>query len=306
MVNKKAVSASFVLKLMTLFYHHFLTKISFYTMQYDLHSHSIASDGTLTPIELVKRACEQGVDVLALTDHDTTDGLDEARHQAQLSGMKLINGVEISVTWEGHTVHILGLDIDAQNTQLQQGLAALREFRDWRAQEIGRLLEKAGIEDAFNGAQKYAHGNLIGRAHFARYLLELGLAKNMNDVFKKYLVHRKPGYVNGKWAALDDAIGWIRASGGVAVIAHPARYNMSATKLRRLIQEFKDVGGSGIEVVSGSHNASDRHNIGQYAKRFELLASMGSDYHGPENPWIELGRLQELPQGCTPVWTLFS
>jgi predicted metal-dependent phosphoesterase TrpH len=275
-------------------------------MQYDLHSHSTASDGTLNPSELVHRAAQQGVDALALTDHDTTDGMHEARKAAQLCGIELICGVEISVSWEKRTIHILGLGIDDENDSLQTGLKGLRDFRDWRAEEIARKLEKAGVADAFKGARKYVTGKLIGRTHFARYLVECGKAKNVADVFKKFLVQGKPGHVSGQWAGLQEVVGWIRDAGGHAVIAHPARYKMSATRLRKLIQEFKDAGGSGIEVVSGSHGPNDRHNMAQYARQFDLYASSGSDYHGPENPWIELGRLDRLPASCKPIWTLWN
>jgi len=275
-------------------------------MHYDLHSHSTASDGTLTPDLLVSRAHEQGVDVLALTDHDTTFGLEEARHRANELGIKLINGVEISVSWEKTTVHILGLNLNPDHEELQNGLQKLRDFREWRAVEIARKLEKAGIKGALEGAKKYAKGVLISRTHFARYLVEYGKAKTVSDVFRKYLVPGKPGYVAGQWASLEEVIGWISISGGTAVIAHPARYRMSATKLRRLMEHFKQLGGQAIEVVSGSHSPNDRYNMAQYARRYELLASCGSDYHGPENPWIEVGKLQPMPESCTPVWSLWD
>lgn len=275
-------------------------------MLYDLHSHSTASDGTLSPVALVQRAAEQGVDVLALTDHDTTAGLAEADHAAQQCGIHLIKGVEISVTWEKQTIHVLGLNINDKHEDLLSGLQRLRDFRQTRAQEIALRLEKAGINDAYNGAKKYAHGQLIGRTHFARYLVECGKASNVSSVFKKYLVKNKPGHVGGEWAALDEVIAWIKAANGHAVIAHPARYKMSATKLRRLIETFKELGGAGLEVVSGNNNKNDKHNMAQYARRYELHASCGSDYHGPENPWIELGRLENLPEGCQPIWTLWE
>lgn len=274
-------------------------------MLYDLHSHSTASDGTLEPIELLERAAAQGVDVLALTDHDTTAGLAEAGRAAQQCGIGLIKGVEISVTWEKQTIHILGLNIDDTQAELQAGLQRLRDFRHTRAMEIAHGLEKAGIIDAYEGAQKYAHGQLISRTHFARYLVECGKAINVSSVFKKYLVKNKPGHVGGEWASLEEALAWIRAAKGHAVIAHPARYKMSATKLRRLIETFKALGGVGLEVVSGSHSRNDKHNMAQYAQRYAMYASCGSDYHGPENPWIELGRLESLPATCEPIWTLW-
>ena len=269
---------------------------------YDLHSHSTASDGSLSPVELVRRAHAQGVDVLALTDHDVTDGLAEAGQTAQTLGLTLVPGVEISVTWNSATIHIVGLQIDPAHPGLQQGLAGLRAFRKERGREIAKRLAKHGIEGALEGAQAYANGQILSRTHFARFLVDQGYAKDMGKVFKHFLTHNRPGYVSGDWAKLEDAVRWIRESGGQAVIAHPARYRISATRLRQLITEFKDAGGTGIEVISGSHSAGDVQGMLHYARRFELLASCGSDYHGPEQPWIELGRLPALPEGCTPVW----
>ncbi|NOX76079.1 MAG: PHP domain-containing protein [Gammaproteobacteria bacterium] len=271
-------------------------------LNHDLHSHSTASDGTLSPAELVRRAHAQGVDVLALTDHDSTAGVAEASEAAATLGLRLVPGVEVSVTWNGVTIHILGLNVDPEHLGLQQGLAQLRVRRDERGKEIARRLAKAGIEGALEGAQAYASGAIISRTHFARFLVEQGHAKDMRKVFKKFLVNNRPGYVPGDWASLDEALGWIHAAGGLAVIAHPARYRLSATRLRQFIGEFKEYGGQGIEVVSGSHSAGDVQGMAQYARRFELLASCGSDYHGPEQPWVELGQLTPLPENCTPVW----
>ncbi len=268
----------------------------------DLHSHSIASDGTLTPTELVQRAHAQGVDVLALTDHDGTGGLEEAGRVAKELGLQLVPGVEISISWNGVTFHIVGLNIDPKHAGLQAGLSGLRAFRIERAEEIARRLAKHGIEGALEGAKAFASGQILGRTHFARFLVEQGHAKDMRKVFKKFLVHNRPGYVPGKWATLEEALSWIHDSGGQAVIAHPARYRLSATRLRQFMQEFKDAGGEALEVVSGSHSAGEAQGMAQYAKRFDLLASCGSDYHGPEQPWIELGKLPALPEGCTPVW----
>ncbi len=268
----------------------------------DLHSHSIASDGTLSPTELVRRAHAQGVDVLALTDHDGTGGLEEAGQEAKELGLHLVPGVEISISWNGVTFHIVGLNIDPTHAGLQTGLSGLRAFRAERAEEIARRLAKHGIEGALEGAKAFATGQILGRTHFARFLVEQGHAKDMRKVFKKFLVHNRPGYVSGEWATLEDALSWIRDSGGQAVIAHPARYRISATRLRQFIQEFKDAGGVGLEVVSGSHSAGEVQGMAQYTQRFELLASCGSDYHGPEQPWIELGKLPALPESCTPIW----
>ncbi len=271
-------------------------------MHYDLHSHTTASDGSLSPDELVRRASEHGVDVLAITDHDVTDGLAEAAVTANEIGLKLIAGVEISVTWSGATIHIVGLNIDPAHVGLQAGLAQLRAFRIKRGEEIARRLAKHGIEGALEGAKVFAKGQILSRTHFAHFLVEQGYAKNTRKVFKKFLVRNRPGYVPGDWAELEDAVGWIRGAGGQAVIAHPARYNISATRLRQLIEAFKACGGEALEVISGSHSAGDVQGMAQYAKRYELLASCGSDYHGPEHSWIELGQLTPLPEACVPVW----
>ncbi|MCK5640553.1 MAG: PHP domain-containing protein, partial [Gammaproteobacteria bacterium] len=185
---------------------------------------------------------------------------------------------------------------------LSEGLAKLREFRNWRAEEMGRRLEKHGVRDAYQGALKYCKGNIISRTHFARYLVEQGFGKDMRKVFKHFLRTNKPGYVPGDWASLEEAVGWITECGGQAVVAHPARYDMSATKLRRLLGEFKECGGEAMEVVSGSHSRDDCKNMATHAQRIGLRASAGSDYHGPENPWVELGRLADLPDSCEPVW----
>ncbi len=270
--------------------------------RYDLHSHSTASDGTLPPAALVRMAAEAGVEVLALTDHDTTAGIPEAREAAASSGIRLVAGVEISVTWSRQTVHLVGLNLDIENQVLQDGLQTLRNFRDWRAQEIGRRLEKAGIEDAYAGALAHSNGILVSRTHFARMLVERGLVEDERKVFKHYLVHGKPGYVAGQWASLEDAINWIHAAGGEAAIAHPARYKMTRTKLRTLFSEFKQLGGEAIEVVSGSHSRDDCNSMAKHTKDFGLLATAGSDFHSPEIPWVSLGRLPQLPGDCRPIW----
>lgn len=272
------------------------------TCGYDLHAHSTASDGTLTPTELMARAAEAGVQVMALTDHDTLAGLDEAAAAAGERGIGFVPGVEISVTWSNQTVHIVGLGVDRANPALRAGLDRLLEFRQWRAQEIGRRLAKAGIEGAYEGAKAFSNGTLVGRTHFARFLVQHGHADSIGQVFKKFLVSGKPGHVSGDWATLEEAISWINGAGGQAVIAHPARYKMTRSKLRRLIANFMDVGGAAIEVVSGSHSKDEYFTMARHANDFGLMASAGSDYHGPENPWIELGRLPELPPGCRPVW----
>lgn len=270
--------------------------------QYDLHSHSTASDGTLSPTALVQRAAKAGVDVLALTDHDETGGIAEATRAADEAGICLVPGVEVSVTWGKQTVHVVGLNIDTAYEPLQAGLARSREYRNWRAEEMGRRLAKHGIEGAYEGAVARAHGRIISRTHFAHFLAENGYAGSVRDVFKSYLKPNKPGFVPGDWATLEEAVSWINGAGGQAVIAHPARYNMTASKRRRLLGEFVDLGGAGLEVVSGSHSRGDNFSMAQLAKNHKLLASAGSDFHGPENPWVELGRLQTLPEGCTAIW----
>jgi predicted metal-dependent phosphoesterase TrpH len=269
---------------------------------YDLHTHSHYSDGQLPPAELVVRAAANGVEVLSLTDHDVTDGLPEARRAAESAGLTLIPGVEISVTWGHQTVHVVGLRIDVSNPSLQGGLQRLRDFRVWRAEEIGRRLDKAGIEGATAAARALAPRGLVSRTHFAQFLVAAGHAPDLRRVFKKFLVHGKPGHVPGQWAGLDEAVGWIRGAGGQAVLAHPARYHLTATRLRKLLGEFRECGGDGLEVVCGSHSRDDAYRFAQLAKTYDLLASAGSDYHGPQNHYMDLGPLPPLPDGCTPVW----
>ncbi len=276
---------------------------------YDLHSHTTISDGTLTPTELVERAHARGVETLAVTDHDVTDGIAEAAAAAACIGLRLVPGVEVSVTWNGRTIHIVGLGIDPWDQTLQQGLRRLREFRNWRAREIDRCLAKKRIAGTYEGATRRARGAILSRTHFARELAAQGHARDAKDAFKRFLARGKPGHVPGRWAPLAEAVSWIRAARGTAVIAHPARYRLTAGKLRRLINEFKEYGGSAIEVVSGAHAARDAEHFARVAIEAGLLASVGSDYHGPETgipgarkPWSELGKLTPLPAGCVPVW----
>ncbi len=275
-------------------------------LSYDLHSHSSASDGCLSPTELVQYAVEKGVDVLALTDHDITAGIQEAKQAANELGLSVIAGVEISVIWRKQTVHILGLNIDADNAELLLGLSKIRISRVARAQEIGRKLAKAGIEGAYEAAAAISNGENVTRTHFARVLIERGCAKDMKQVFKRYLVKGKPGFVAGEWAAMEDALKWIKDAGGVSVIAHPARYRLSATKLRMLIEDFMQAGGEGIEVISGSHSTQEAANIAALARRYHLLASRGSDFHDPAIPYINMQTLPPLPADLTPVWNAWS
>ncbi|HHJ14322.1 MAG TPA: PHP domain-containing protein [Gammaproteobacteria bacterium] len=270
--------------------------------RYDLHSHSTASDGTLNPAELVARARAQGVEVLALTDHDTLDGIEAAALAAADTGLRLVPGVEVSVSWRRRTIHVLGLNVDPANPVLREGLSGLQAFRVWRGEEIARRLERSGIPDALEGARRHCRGAILGRTHFARFLVEAGHAASLREVFKRYLVRGRPGHVGGTWAGLEEAVGWIRGAGGLAVIAHPARYGLTRTKLGELIDDFRLAGGNGLEVVSGSHSRDQNLHMAALARTRGLYASCGSDYHGPENPWVELGRLPELPAGCVPVW----
>jgi len=274
---------------------------------YDLHTHSTASDGTLTPAELVSHAAASGVEVLALTDHDTTAGIANALQAAtDHQPFRLVAGIELSVTWNRQTIHIVGLGIDPRDSHLQQGLVRIMEFRQWRAEEIGRRLAREGIDNAYQHAKALSNGRLISRTHFGRHLVQIGKAKDTRDVFRHYLVAGKPGHVAGEWAALDEAIGWIHHAGGQAVIAHPARYRMTRSKLRKLIGQFRECGGEAIEVVSGSHSKDDVFTMARHAADFGLLASAGSDFHSPEHAWNSMGRLPQIPHGITPVWSTWN
>ena len=268
----------------------------------DLHCHSTVSDGLLTPARLVEHAVLRGVNVLALTDHDDVTGLAEARIAARGKNIILINGVEISVTWQNRTLHIIGLRIDPEYPPLVQGLTSIRAGREERARNIAIQLERCGIHGSLEGAHTYAGGRLIGRTHFARFLVEKGYAKDVRSVFKKYLVKGKPGYVPHQWAALNDAISWIRGSGGQAVIAHPARYQLGKNVLDALLHEFRDLGGVGLEIISPSHTSDQIKLFAHHAQQMNLLASCGSDYHGPGESYFDLGQLPPLPVGCIPIW----
>lgn len=270
----------------------------------DLHFHSTASDGGLAPAEVIRRAAERGATLLALTDHDCTAGLAEAAATAAACGVPFLNGVEVSVSWQQrHTVHIVGLGIDTANPVLQAGLQSIRDGRVERARQMSASLEKAGIHGAFDGAMQFA-GNpeMVGRTHFARYLVQSGEVKDVKTVFRKYLTAGKPGYVPHEWASLEDAVAWIRAAGGMAVIAHPGRYDMGRTLIERLILDFKAAGGEGIEIASGSHSLDDMIKFALHAQRHELYASAGSDFHAPGEGGRDVGSTQPLPPICQPVW----
>lgn len=270
---------------------------------YDLHCHSTASDGVLSPHDLVHRASEKGVHVLALTDHDELSGQAEAAAAATEVGLRLVHGVEISVSWGNVTLHVVGLNIDPLDPVLLHGLARNRGGRSERARRIGDELARIGISGAFEGASALADNKeLISRTHFARYLIERGIAKNMKAVFKKFLVKGKPGYVSHEWASLPDALTWIHAAGGVAVLAHPGRYQIGREKMRVLLNEFKYLGGAGVEVVTGSHTPEQVPLYADLALEFDLMASIGSDFHAPGEGGRELGRLTALPERCRPIW----
>jgi len=268
----------------------------------DLHSHSLVSDGVLTPTALVNYAAEKGVRVLALTDHDDVDGLPEARSVAESHGMQFINGVEISVTWRRRTLHIVGLKIDPYHPPLVEGLAKIRAGRHVRAVGIAEALEKIGVQGALEGAYAYSKGGIISRTHFARYLIEKGYARNTRAVFKHYLVKGKPGYFEHHWATLEEAVSWIVGAGGIAVIAHPGRYDIGRVTMLELIHEFRELGGKAIEVVTGSHTLDQYKIFAKLANQFSLAASIGSDYHGKQDAYIDMGMIQSLPESCLPVW----
>lgn len=277
-------------------------------MNVDLHSHSTVSDGLLTPQALVRRAHANGVDLFALTDHDEVDGLAVARAEAEAVGLAFVTGVEISVTWRGdHTIHILGFDFDATHRALVDGIAGVRAGRDRRARQMSDELDKAGIHGAYEGALKYvSNPDLISRSHFARYIVEAGHAKEVKSVFDHWLAKDKPGYVPHVWATLAQAVSWVSQAGGLAVIAHPGRYRISKQELRELVAEFVAAGGQGIEVLSGSHSADQTRETARLAREFKLLASCGSDYHGPGESWMDIGKMPALPEDLTPIWTRFN
>ena len=267
----------------------------------------MVSDGTLTPEALAARAHANGVQLWALTDHDEIGGQHRAAAAAHALGMDYLTGVEISVTFADTTVHIVGLGFDADDAQLAQGLLATRGGRGERAQEISRQLAMVGIQGAYEGALRYA-GNpeLISRTHFARFLVETGACRDTSEVFRRYLTEGRPGFIPHRWAALGDAVRWITDAGGMAVIAHPARYKFSANEEYALFSEFKEHGGRGVEVVTGSHTPAEYPVYAAMAQEFDLAASRGSDFHSPDESHTDLGALPGLPGGLTPVWDLLA
>jgi predicted metal-dependent phosphoesterase TrpH len=273
----------------------------------DLHCHSVVSDGTLTPEALAQRAKANGVELWALTDHDELGGQDRAMAAAREVGLSYLTGAEISVTFAGITVHIVGLGMDHTNEELANGLRATRGGREERAREMSDDLARVGIPGVYEGALKYV-GNpeLISRSHFARYLVEIGISKDTNEVFRKYITEGKPGFVPHRWASLGDAVRWITGAGGVAVIAHPGRYKLTPTEEFALFTEFKAHGGQGVEVMTGAHGQADYAKYAGYCQEFGLAASRGSDFHSPEESHTDLGKLPDLPGSVTPVWELLE
>lgn len=282
----------------------FLTSLN----NFDLHNHSNCSDGKLSPRELVALAVQGGCDALALTDHDNTDGLNEAVAAAAAAGLRFVNGVEISVTWRPETIHttlhVVGLDIDPAAPSMKEGLASVRSGRHARADLMAKDLARVGITGALEGAYRHAeHRDMISRTHFARFLVEIGKAREVGSAFHHYLTPGKPGYVRHDWTSLSEALRWIRESGGIPVLAHPGRYRLNDRQLGELLDEFQALGGQAIEVVTGSHSADDMRRFAGIARERGLLASRGADFHGPgESEWAP-GTLPLLPADLTPVWT---
>ena len=273
----------------------------------DLHCHSVISDGTLTPEELAARAHANGVELWALTDHDEIGGQQRAAAAAKALGMGYLSGTEISVSFAGHTVHIVGLGFDIHDPRLLAGLQSTRGGRHDRAQDMAAGLAKVGIHGSFEGALTYAgNPDLISRTHFARFLVETGVCKDTHEVFRRFLTEGKPGFVPHRWASLGDAVRWIRECQGVAVIAHPARYGFTPTEEFALFTEFKNHGGQAVEVVTGSHSAQEAIVYADMAREFDLAASRGSDFHSPDESHTDLGSLPWLPGNLTPVWELLA
>ncbi|MBM3346811.1 MAG: PHP domain-containing protein [Betaproteobacteria bacterium] len=273
-------------------------------MNADLHCHSRASDGLLAADILAERARNRGVELISLTDHDDLSALADMRREAEARGLRFVDGVEISACWRGIGIHVLGLNVDPGDPSLVAGLQAIRDSRAARAVAMGESLARSGIDGALAGALSYA-GNpaLVSRTHFARFLAERGHARDVRSVFQRFLIEGKPGFVAHQWASLADAVRWVRDSGGQAVVAHPGRYPLSEAALREFLEEFRALGGSGIEVISGAHTPDQHDNFAALAREFGLLGSRGSDFHGPGESRFDLGSLPPLPQGINPVWS---
>ena len=276
------------------------------TELYDLHCHSTASDGALSPTALVQRAHQQGVTSLALTDHDTTAGLSEAQLCATATGIKLIAGIEFSTNWRDKCFHVVGLGIDPAYPPLAEATHNLQSTRLERAEKIALKLEKKRIPGAFEAVKNAVGEGMITRTHFADFLMSQNHVSTQQEAFDRYLAKGKPAYVSTPWAGLELAVNWITESGGVAVLAHPLRYTLSSNAMKRLLTDFTMAGGKGIEVVTGRCSADEIKRAAAYATRFELAGSSGSDFHSPDNQWVELGRLAPLPENIRPVWELLQ
>ncbi len=273
----------------------------------DLHCHSTVSDGTLTPEALAERACNNGVRLWSLTDHDEVGGQQRAAAAARALGVAYLTGTEISVSFAGTTVHIVGLGFDADNAALTQGLAATRGGRDARARAMAADLARVGVKGAYEGALRYVgNPDLVSRTHLARFLVDSGVCRDTAQVFRKYLTEGKPGFVPHRWAGLGDAVRWITQAGGMAVIAHPARYRLSPNEEFALFSEFREHGGQGVEVVTGAHSVPEYATYAAMAREFGLAASRGSDFHSPDESRTDLGALPPLPAGLTPVWEMLA
>ena len=273
---------------------------------YDLHCHSTASDGALSPTELIKRAHQHGVTAIALTDHDTVAGIAEAQAVATEIGIQLISGIELSTSWQNKCFHLVGLGINPLYPPLRDATCNLQMIRMERAQKIAEKLEKKRIPGALEAVKKSAGEGMITRTHFADFLLSQGHVSSQQEAFDRYLGEGKAAFVSTTWPELELAVNWITQSGGIAVLAHPLRYKLTASWMKRLLLVFKQVGGQGIEVVTGRYNADEIKTLAGYAARFELAGSVGSDFHDPANTWVELGRLAPLPVNIKPVWELFN
>ena len=272
-------------------------------MRIDLHSHTTASDGRLPPNELIDRALSFNLEVLAITDHDTVDGLQPAHdyiNENQLP-LKLINGIEISTVWQNKDIHIVGLNIDPESPQLTALIEQQKKHREGRAELIAHRLSKATREGVLEEVKQIAGDAPITRAHFAKWLVEHGYAKTMQQVFKKYLTRNNPGYVPPAWCSMNEAVTAIHAAGGQAVLAHPGRYDLTAKWIKRLLAAFVEAGGDAMEIAQPQQGQQERRNLADYAIQYKLLASQGSDFHYP-SPWMELGRNLWLPSGVEPVW----
>ena len=271
-------------------------------MKVDLHNHSYYSDGVFSPSEVVGLANEAGCDLFSLTDHDTTAGIAEAQIEADKLGVKLLNGVEISAFWRNMTIHIVGLGIDLNNDKLQEGLAHNQQLREDRAEKIALGLWRSGIKDALEKTQKLSKTSMLTRTHFAQMLIKEGYCKDMKSVFRRYLTGKKPGGVRVEWKNIDKVVDWIHAAGGKAVIAHPFRYRMTQTKIKNMLIDFKEVLGDGLEVVTATSTDEEITLSDQWAKKFKLLSSCGSDYHGWPNQRIQIGYLRDLPNFDNAIW----